>query len=92
MYLYGLVDWHLADWAEGHLLLADLVGALHAEEVMAAGDEGGHHFAVEADDAVVLAPRLRWGAGGGAAAGRGVAVGTVGERGDVNGKPDLVCA
>lgn len=92
MYLYGLVDWRLANRAEWHLFLADFVGAPHAEEVVAARNEGSYDLVVEADDAVVFAPRLRWGTGGGAAAGRGVAVGAVGERRDVYGKPCLVCA
>lgn len=76
----------LANGTRRRFLFTDLVGTLHAEEVVAAGDQGGDDFALEADDAVVFPARFRGGAGGGTAVGRGITVGTVGEGGDVDGE------
>lgn len=42
----------VADRAFGLSGLADLSGAVHTEEVVAAGHQGGRHFALEAGHAV----------------------------------------
>lgn len=80
----------LANGTRRRFLFTDFVGTLHAEEIVAAGDQGRNDFALEADHAVVLPSRLGGRAGRGAAVGRGIAVGTIGESGDVYGKAGLV--
>lgn len=80
----------LANRTRWHLLFTDSVGTLHAEEIVAAGDQGRNDFALEADHAVVLLSRLGGRAGRGATIGRGIAVGTIGESRDVYGKASLV--
>lgn len=67
----GLSDRRVADGALGITLLADAVGALHAEQVVTAGHQRGDHFALEAHGAVAAALPAqaggrRRGAGGGA--------------------------
>lgn len=48
----GLGDERVTDRAFGMVQLADTDGALHAEEVVAAGHQSGRHFTLEAGHAV----------------------------------------
>lgn len=80
----------LANRTRWRFFFTDFVGTLHAEEIVAAGDQGRNDFVLEAYHAVVLSSRLGGRAGGGAAVGRGIAVGTVRKSGDVDGKAGLV--
>lgn len=48
----------------GLLRLADLTGAVHAEQVVTAGDQRGSHLALEAHEAVPVSPARHDGAQG----------------------------
>ncbi len=64
---YSLSNYSMADGAFGLVPLADAVGTLHAEQVVAAGHQSCDHLALEAHRAVPtsLAARPRWGWRGG---------------------------
>lgn len=47
-YTYSLSNCSMADGAFGLVPLADAVGTLHAEQVVAAGHQGRDHFTFEA--------------------------------------------
>uniref|UniRef100_A0A2D4P0F7 Uncharacterized protein n=1 Tax=Micrurus surinamensis TaxID=129470 RepID=A0A2D4P0F7_MICSU len=66
----GLSDGAVADWALGLVPLADAVGTLHAEEVVAAGHERRDDLALEANRAVAAAFPTQPGRGAGRAGGR----------------------
>lgn len=60
----GLSDRGVADRALRIALLADAVGALHAEEVVAAGHQCGDYFTLKAHGAVATAFTPQPGGGG----------------------------